>query len=140
MARNPRVKPQSIDYIARVYVEEAAREGVNHDIAFVQMCHETRFLTYGNQVKKHQHNYCGLGATDDGSCGASFSSVVIGVRAHIQHLKAYGSVYPLRARVVDPRFKYVKRGSAPTIDHLAGTWASDRKYGIKLRQHLSYIN
>ena len=137
LTKNPRAKFASVDFIARVYMREAAAEGVNHDIAFAQMCHETSFLRYGNQVKSWQHNYCGLGATDDGARGLSFPDVQTGVRAHIQHLKAYASTQGLRNRLVDPRFKYVRRGSAPTIDHLAGTWASDRKYAQHLRKHLS---
>ncbi|MCM8527013.1 MAG: glucosaminidase domain-containing protein [Lentisphaeraceae bacterium] len=140
LTKNSRAKYQSVDYIARLYIHEASVEGINHDIAFAQMCHETNFLRYGNQVQHWQHNYCGLGATDDGRKGLSFPDAATGVRAHIQHLKAYGSTYPLRNRLVDPRFKYVKRGSAPTIDHLAGTWASDRNYAAHLRKHLSAIN
>lgn len=137
LTKNRHAKAASVDYIARVYIKESSSEGVNHDIAFVQMCHETSFLRYGNQVQHWQHNYCGLGATDNGARGLSFPDVQTGVRAHIQHLKAYASTYPLRNRLVDPRFKYVKRGSAPTIDQLAGTWASDRSYGDHLRKHLS---
>ena len=38
--------------IAKIYIEECAAEGINSDIAFVQMCHETNFLRYGNLVKK----------------------------------------------------------------------------------------
>ena len=140
VSRNPKAQYKSAEYIARVYIEESRAEGVNHDIAFAQMCHETKFLLYGNQVKSWQHNYCGLGATDDGSKGLSFPDVRTGVRAHIQHLKAYGSRYPLRNRLVDPRFKYVKRGSAPTIDHLAGSWASDPYYARHLRKHLNNMS
>ena len=139
LKKNPKASAQSINYIARLYVKEAAYEGVNHDIAFAQMCHETNFLRYGNQVKKWQHNYCGLGATDDGSRGLAFPDAQTGVRVHIQHLKAYGSFSPLRHRLIDPRFKYVKRGTAQTISRLAGTWASDRAYGRHLRAHLSSI-
>lgn len=137
LSKNPSARYQSVDYIARLYIAEAGQEGINHDIAFAQMCHETNFLRYGNQVKSWQHNYCGLGATDDGRNGVSFPDAATGVRAHVQHLKAYGSTYPLRNRLVDPRFKYVKRGSAPTLDQLAGTWASDRSYAAHLRKHLT---
>lgn len=140
LTKNPKANYQSVEYIARLYISEASSEGINHDIAFAQMCHETNFLRYGNQVQYWQHNYCGLGATDDGRKGISFPDATTGVRAHIQHLKAYGSTYPLRKRLVDPRFKYVIRGSAPTIDHLAGTWASDRSYASHLRRHLSAMS
>ncbi|MCA1951165.1 MAG: hypothetical protein LDL24_11375, partial [Treponema sp.] len=59
--------------------------------------------------------------------------------AHIQHLKAYGSTEGLRQPLVDPRFKYVRRGSAPTIHDLAGRWASDRAYGTKLEDLLNRL-
>ena len=140
LTKNSKAKYQSVEYIARLYISEATAEGINHDIAFAQMCHETNFLRYGNQVQYWQHNCCGLGATDDGRKGLTFPDALTGIRAHVQHLKAYGSTYPLRKRLVDPRFKYVKRGSAPTLDHLAGTWASDRNYASHLRKHLSAIS
>ena len=120
--------------MAYLYVEESEAEGVNHDVAFIQMCLETSFLRFGNQVKVEQNNFAGMGATDDGAAGLSFPTIRIGIRAHIQHLKGYASSDDMNQVVVDPRLKYVKRGIAPTVDDLAGRWASDRKYGIKIRK------
>jgi hypothetical protein len=54
------------------------------------------------------------------------------VRAHIQHLKAYATDEPLKQELVDPRYRWVRYGSAPTIHGLAGTWASDRDYAEKI--------
>jgi N-acetylmuramoyl-L-alanine amidase len=45
--------------LPKLYREEAAIEGVNHDIAFCQMCLETGFLAFGNDVKPDQNNFCG---------------------------------------------------------------------------------
>ncbi len=118
---------------ARLYLRECRREGVNADIAFAQMCLETDFLRFGGQVGPSQHNYCGLGATDGGGAGATFSSIREGVRAHVQHLKAYGSRRSLKSEKVDPRFHLVKRGSAPYLTDLAGTWATDGQYAEKIR-------
>jgi hypothetical protein len=118
--------------LAKFYIEEAAVEGVNHDIAFVQMCHETGFLRYGALVKPEWNNFCGLGAIGPNQPGEIFPDPRTGVRAHIQHLQAYASVGPLKQALVDPRYRYVKRGSSPAIDGLAGTWAADKKYGEKL--------
>ena len=136
---NRKAKWESLKYLARVYIREAAVEGVNHDVAFAQMCHETNYLRYGNQVKSWQHNFCGLGAVDNGGNGAVFPSAVIGIRAHIQHLKAYANTRPLKQGLVDPRFKYVRRGMAPTVKHLTGTWASDRNYHNHLLRHIKAI-
>lgn len=138
--RNKNVTPKSLSFIARVYVTEASKEGVNSDIAFVQMCLETNWLRFGGQVSIKQNNFCGLGALDGGAKGASFPSVRTGVRAHIQHLKAYASYSSLRQRCVDPRFKYVKRGSATTVEGLTKRWASDPNYHDKLIRLLKELS
>lgn len=52
--------------------------------------------------------------------GISFKDVRTGIRAQIQHLKAYASAEDLCQDCVDPRYKYVKKGCAPTFESLAG--------------------
>jgi hypothetical protein len=128
-----------IKALARYYVEEAAVEGVNHDVAFAQMCLETGFLRYGNLVTADMNNFCGLGAIGPGQPGESFPSPRIGVRAHIQHLKAYASEAPLRQDLVDPRYRWVRYGSSPLITGLAGTWAADKEYAVKINKILELI-
>jgi N-acetylmuramoyl-L-alanine amidase/Mannosyl-glycoprotein endo-beta-N-acetylglucosaminidase len=118
--------------IPKLYREEASTEGVNYDIAFCQMCLETGFLRFGGDVKPEQNNFAGLGSIGGGSEAASFESARIGVRAHIQHLKAYASLEPLVNEVVDPRFRFVTRGIAPLIDQLSGRWSADLDYGVKI--------
>jgi hypothetical protein len=122
--------------LAKYYVEEAAAEGVNHDVAFAQMCLETGFLRFGGDVMPEQFNFCGLGAMGNGEPGLSFPDPQTGVRAHIQHLKAYGSTEPLNNDLVNPRFRFVRRGRAPTIYGLAGAWAMDPEYGNKIAKVL----
>jgi hypothetical protein len=119
--------------IPKLYREEAAMEGVNHDIAFCQMCLETVFLRFGSDIKPQQNNFAGLGAIGGGTEAASFSSARIGVRAHIQHLKAYASLEPLVQQEVDPRFRFVTRGVAPSVDQLSGRWSADLDYGTKIK-------
>ena len=138
-SKNQRIAYDTARKFAAIYVAEAQAEGVNADVAFVQMCLETDFLRFGGQVKPHQNNYCGLGATDDGAAGATFPTVRAGVRAHIQHLKAYASRQSLRHEIIDPRFNLVKRGSAPYIDQLAGAWATDPRYAEKLARLLARL-
>jgi hypothetical protein len=118
--------------LVNFYIEEAVAEGVNHDIAFAQMCLETGFLRYGGLVKPEWHNFCGLGAIGPEQPGLVFPDPRTGVRAHIQHLQAYASDGPLNQALVDPRYRYVKRGSSPSIDGLAGTWAADTRYSEKI--------
>ncbi|MCP6761046.1 MAG: N-acetylmuramoyl-L-alanine amidase [Fischerella sp. CENA71] len=118
--------------IGKLYREEAAIEGVNYDIAFCQMCVETGFLRFGGDIKLEQNNFAGLGTIGGGSEAASFESARIGVRAHIQHLKAYASLEPLVQDVVDPRFRFVTRGIAPLLSQLSGRWSADLNYGDKI--------
>jgi len=129
---NPEADRNFVRSLIGYYIEEAAIEGVNHDIAFAQMCHETGFLRYGNLVQPEWNNFAGIGATGPHQPGERFRSPHIGVRAHIQHLKAYGSVDPIRRALEDPRFLLVRRGSSPTISGLTGTWALDPQYAEKI--------
>ncbi len=133
---NKKVTADFANELALFYIHEAKIEGVNHDIAFAQMCHETGFLKFSKRITPDDHNYCGLGATDNGGKPAVFESARIGVRAHIQHLKAYACTTDLATPLVDPRFKFVKRGSATHLDDLVGKWATDKNYAIYLRKHL----
>lgn len=128
---NPQALVQFPD-IAKLYREEAAIEGVNYDIAFAQMCLETDFLRFGKGVSPAQNNFASLGDADGSPGGASFPSARIGVRAQIQHLKAYGSVEPLVLEVVDPRFRFITRGIAPLVQQLSGRWSSDMNYGDRI--------
>lgn len=118
--------------IPKLYREEGALEGVNYDIAFCQMCLETNFLRFGGDVKSTQNNFAGLGATGGAVPGASFPSARVGVRAQIQHLKAYASTEPILQDIVDPRFRFVTRGVAPLVGQLSGRWAADLQYGTKI--------
>jgi N-acetylmuramoyl-L-alanine amidase len=118
--------------LSKLYREEATIEGINHDIAFCQMCLETGFLRFGTDIKPQQNNFAGLGGVGGGAEGASFPSARIGVRAHIQHLKAYASLEPLVQPEVDPRFRFVTRGVASSVHQLSGRWSADLDYGIKI--------
>jgi hypothetical protein len=129
---NPLADKDFVRTLAGLYVEEAAFEGVNHDTAFAQMCLETGFLRYGELVTPEMNNFCGLGAIGPEQRGEVFPDPRTGVRAHIQHLKAYATEEPLKGVLVDPRYRWVRYGSSPTIHGLSGTWASDKAYSGKI--------
>lgn len=125
----------TINQFAQIFYEEAMAEGVRAEVAFTQCMKETGFLKYGGDVLPNQYNFAGIGATG-AVHGASFSNVRIGIRAQIQHLKAYGSVSPLTNQCVDPRFNLVKRGSAQYVEWLGIKenpngygWATSKSYG-----------
>ncbi len=121
-----------VNRIIKAYIIEANREGVNYEVAFCQMCLETGFLKFEGAVSKYQYNYCGLGCIDMFSGGDWFGSMEEGVRAHIQHLKAYASQEPVRSPLVDPRFSNVRRGTVTEVTQLTGKWATDPAYGQKI--------
>ena len=129
---NPGAAPDFVLKLAGIYIDEAADEGVNHDIAFAQMCLETGFLRYGGLVLPEWNNFCGLGAIGPEQPGEIFPDPQTGVRAHIQHLKAYATEEPLNGELVDPRYKWVRKGSSPGIEGLSGTWAADKSYSSKI--------
>jgi hypothetical protein len=136
---NPQADRDQAERLAALYTEEAAAEGVNHDVAFAQMCLETGFLRYGGLVTPDMNNFCGLGAIGLNQPGERFPEPRIGVRAHIQHLKAYATDSPLNRELVDPRYRWVRYGSAPTIGGLSGAWAADRDYGKKIESILERL-
>ncbi|HLO11201.1 MAG TPA: N-acetylmuramoyl-L-alanine amidase [Pseudoneobacillus sp.] len=109
--------------LAQIFLAEGAAEGVRGDIAFAQSIHETGFFKFGGDVKPEQNNFAGIGTTGGGVAGATFPDVATGVRAQIQHLKAYGSTDALKGACVDPRYNLVSKGIAPNIEDLAGRWA-----------------
>ncbi len=128
-----------VNRLVKTYIIEANREGVNYEVAFCQMCLETGFLKFEGSVSKYQHNYCGLGCVDIFSGGDWFGSMEEGIRAHIQHLKAYASVDPVRSPVVDPRFSNVHRGSVRVVTDLTGKWAADPEYGKKISSMIARL-
>ena len=130
--------PSAPDYI-QIYLNEGAAEGVRGDIAFAQSCLETGFWKFGGDVSADQNNFAGIGATGGGVKGNYFSTPQEGIRAQIQHLKAYASTQNLNNKCVDPRFDYVTRGSATTIGGLAGKWAASGGYNMSIVSVLNDI-
>lgn len=129
----------TIEDFCQILCEEAATEGVRAEVVFAQAMLETGWLQFRGDVSIAQFNFAGIGATGNGAPGNSFKDVHEGLRAQVQHLKAYASTEPLRSPCVDPRFGYVERGCAPTVDLLAGKWAADANYGKKLSQIISEV-
>jgi hypothetical protein len=47
--------------LPQMYVQEAAAEGVNHHLAFCQMCLEKNYLNFGGAVKAEQFKLTDMG-------------------------------------------------------------------------------
>lgn len=128
----------TIERFAQIFYEEANAEGVKAEVAFTQCMKETGFLKYGGDVLPNQYNFAGIGATG-AVHGASFKDVRTGIRAQIQHLKAYASTSPLNNACVDPRFNLVTRNTAPYVEWLGIKenpngygWATAKNYGYDI--------
>ena len=143
---NPQV-PNSVIKMIPLYITEGAAEGVRGDIAFAQSCLETGNFTFtGSAVTLSQNNFAGIGVTQTGMKGNSWESPQLGIRAQIQHLKAYACNQRLLQTCVDPRFTYVTRETAPYVEWLGIQenphhygWAAGKDYGQKIIQILNSI-
>ena len=130
----------TIEDFCRIYYEECEAEGIRAEVAYCQCLKETGFLKFGGDVKIEQYNFCGLGAVGGGAEGQYFDSVRLGIRAHVQHLKAYANKDALLNDCVDPRFSLVIRGVAPYVEWLGINenpygkgWAVASRYGYSLK-------
>ena len=69
VSKNPSCDLKKVQRLASYYVEQGKFEGINSDVAWVQMCLETGFLKFGLLVKPEMNNFCGLGAIDKNNPG-----------------------------------------------------------------------
>lgn len=124
----PQLTSCSLEQLAEMFIEEGEAEGVRGDVAFAQSLHETGYFKFGGIALPTQNNYAGIGALNGNATGqaASFPDPRTGVRAQIQHLKAYASTEALVNECVDPRFSLVARGVAPYVEWLG---AADNPQG-----------
>ena len=128
----------------QIYYDEATAEGVDPALAFTQAMKETGFLKFTGQVKIEQFNFAGMGVTDASTNGDSYQNVREGIRAHVQHLKAYAVKNPAFAKpVVDKRYSSLfaanRSGTAPYIEWLGISenpsgfgWAAEKGYGYSI--------
>lgn len=147
-AKRPDVEQSVIDMIP-LYLIEGMVEGIAGDIAFAQSCVETGNFAFPAEtcaVTLAQNNFAMMGVTATFAKGESFATPQLGIRAQIQHLKAYANSDALRGECVDPRFKYVVRGSAPYVEWLGQQenpngkgWATAKGYGDRILAVLAEI-
>lgn len=128
----------------QIYYDEATKEGVDPALAFTQSMKETAFFKFTGQVKIEQFNFAGMGVTNASTNGDSYQNVREGIRAHVQHLKAYAVKNPTFSNaVVDKRYTpwFVKTcsGTAPYIEWLGISenpsgfgWATAKGYGYSI--------
>ncbi len=129
----------SVGEFCRIVYEESVAEGIRPQVVFCQAMLETGWLRFGGDVSIGQFNFAGLGAVGSGAAGASFPDVRTGIRAQVQHLKAYANNEPLNNACVDPRFSYVTRGVSEYVQWLGipnnptgKGWAATDGYGMNI--------
>lgn len=145
---------EPVETLATYFIEEGSLEGVAGDVAFVQSIIETGWFRFSGAVPGSKNNFAGIGAVDSSpGDAASFPDARTGVRAQIQHLRAYAdatavscTVPPLHAPCVDPRFALVTpKGRAPFWNQFgSGVWASSPTYGsdivARYQEALNFAN
>lgn len=128
----PKLNGVNAGQLAQLYISEGEAEGIRGDLAFCQSCLETGYWQFKGDVQSSQNNFSGIGAVGGGAKGASFPDAKTGIRAQIQHLKAYATKDALKNPCVDPRYNLVTKGCAPTLEGLSGRWAADKGYAGKI--------
>jgi hypothetical protein len=120
----------SLEELTALFAGHGNLEDVRGDIAFAQSIVETGWFRYGGDVHCWHNNYGGF-------AGGSFPDADTGVRAQIQHLRAYADPSatscaqpPLATPCADPRFDFVTpKGKAPNWNDMGnGNWASAPNY------------
>ena len=130
-----------LETMTTFFIQEGAAEGVTGDVAFMQSVVETAWFRFSGSIPASANNFAGIGATDTDPHPATFPDAGTGVRAQIQHLRAYAdpsaltcTVPPLHNPCVDPRFDLVTpKGKAPTWNQMGnGNWASASTYATSI--------
>jgi hypothetical protein len=118
------VSPQQL---IELYYAEGTAEGVRPEVAFAQAVFETGSFSSSDTAI---NNYAGIGHPDGAGSGLPFPSVEVGVRAHVQLLRAFAEGNDVA--FASPRVAPEAGARAATVVELAGTWASDGAYAERL--------
>jgi hypothetical protein len=126
--------------IVKRYVTTATSVGLDPLLVVSQMVLETGNLTsFWSQVPRR--NPAGIGVTGEEGKGNTFTSWDKACRAHVGRLLAYalpeGAENAAQRALIREALKVRplpsdRRGRAPTLAGLAGSWAMDPKYAGKL--------
>jgi hypothetical protein len=123
-----------------LYFQIATAAGLDPLVTVAQMSEETQHLTsFWSQPPRR--NLAGLGVTGAPGVGLSFPDLPAAVRAHAGRLLAYavaaGAATGAQQALIDTALAVRPlpgslRGTAPTLQGLAGHWASDPQYAVKI--------
>jgi len=138
--RNPVLNEANLRRLITLYIDEAAIEEVNHDIAIAQMLFWTAFLS--NRQRVENHNFAGLSRTQEWH--GRFQSMQEGVKAHIQHLRGYArsSLVNPNTVIVNPRWNNIQyiSGTVNTFEQLYHVWTQNTdRYRLNISIILSNL-
>ena len=139
----------------------AEGNGINPVIMLAQVCVETGYFNFGGVLNASFHNTCGLKTTKGGgdyeaNAHMRFKSWADGIQAHADHLGLYAGAencpkysphtkgylnekYKANGTTLDPRHFTYLYGKYKTVESLAGTWATDKKYDKTLKTMIAKI-
>ena len=126
--------------IVNRYYRTAAAVGLDPLLVVAQLVEETEHLT-SFWSQRPRRNPAGIGVTGEPGIGLSFPDWETAVRAHTGRLLAYslplGGESTAQLKLIDEALAFRplpddKRGVAAALKGLAGTWAADPQYAVKL--------
>src|SRR3954447_5642115 len=129
-----------VRFILGQYFEVAPPAGLDPLLSISQMVLETGSLT-SFWSQRPRRNPAGIGVTGEPGAGVSFPSWVVAVRAHVGRLLAYalprGGESAAQQALITEALRWrplpdTVRGRAPTLAGLAGSWAADPQYAVKI--------
>jgi len=131
--------------LAPLYIKYGKMFNIRADIAWAQMIHETGLLEYTGDVKPHQNNFGGIGATGGGNPGNSFATEELGIIAQYAHLAWY--YFPTHVNQYctmeyDPRHfenAHIHYTGDTRLGFLNGRWAPGATYTDKIALFASEV-
>ena len=122
----PTLNRQDVSDIIFIYFSEALAEKVNPLVAIAQMLYHTDYLQK-KEITGKSYNFGRLGINDLTRWErAVFVSRREGIRAHIQHIKAYSTREGFSFDIVDPRYTILVKenlvGTKPTFPEMLSSW------------------
>jgi hypothetical protein len=126
--------------ILGTYMETCRAAGLDPLLVVSQMVLETgNLMSHWSQPPRR--NPAGIGVTGQPGAGKSFTNWDKAVRAHVGRLLAYalpaGEGTEAQRKLIEEALKVRplpadRRGRSPTLEGLAGSWATDAKYADKI--------
>lgn len=121
------LNPNYNQNLGNTFITEGNKSGnkIRADIAFCIALYET--VNFTNKDLLDTFNPLFIGTVDNLNIPFNYINWANGVRGGIQHLYAFATpgTTPPADPIIDPRFNYVTRGSATTVDALQGKWTNN---------------